>query len=65
MDDDAASAHGRPEHVVDVLGKAAEDLHGIFTDELGVGLAADETFVLSLRIGRGLGTLAGTAGARA
>eukprot|EP00959_Pyramimonas_sp_CCMP1952_P072282 1509586-Pyramimonas_sp.AAC.1 len=68
VDDDTVSAHASPDHVVEVLEKAADDLHRVLREDLGIGLAADKrlTFAsspaLSLRIGRRLGTLAGTVG---
>eukprot|EP00959_Pyramimonas_sp_CCMP1952_P426133 8925560-Pyramimonas_sp.AAC.1 len=68
VDDDTVSAYGAADHVVQVLGQAAEDLERVFKGDLGVGLALDKlmtfgsTLDLSLRVGRRLGTLAGTVG---
>ncbi|CAK0868494.1 unnamed protein product, partial [Prorocentrum cordatum] len=69
VDDDTVSACGSADHVVQVLGQAAEDLERVFKEDLGVGLAPDKLMTfgstpdLSLRVGRRLGTLAGTVGA--
>ena len=68
IDDDTVSGHGRVDDVINNLSAAAQDLHRVFTQELGVGLAPDKLMTFasdpdtSRRLGKQLGILAGTVG---
>ena len=68
IDDDTVSGYGKADDVIDDLSTAAQDLHEVFSQELGVGLAPDKLMTFasdaetSRRLGKQLGILAGTVG---
>ena len=69
IDDDTVSGYGKADDVIDDLSTAAQDLHEVVSQELGVGLAPDKLMTFasdaetSRRLGEQLGILAGTVGA--